>query len=79
MMSNCPKCGSTETRVVDSRPRAYNGNPTMRRRRECISCNERYSTYEFSVEFFNSLEETGGEKVKKLVRELAINILRATK
>lgn len=40
----CPICGATETRVVDSRP-AENGT-SIRRRRECESCSNRFTTYE---------------------------------
>ena len=40
----CPFCGYTESKVVDSRP-AEEGT-TIRRRRECLSCQKRFTTYE---------------------------------
>ena len=40
----CPYCGFKESRVVDSRP-ADEGN-SIRRRRECLSCERRFTTYE---------------------------------
>jgi|SRR3990172_3391991 len=40
----CPACGHLEDRVVDSRE-AQDGQAT-RRRRECLSCGRRYTTYE---------------------------------
>ena len=40
----CPYCGAADTRVVDSRP-AESG-ATVRRRRECESCHNRFTTYE---------------------------------
>ncbi len=40
----CPYCGNLENKVVDSRI-SQNGDIT-RRRRECISCSSRYTTYE---------------------------------
>ena len=40
----CPKCGVQEDRVVDSR--ASREGATIRRRRECTSCNHRFTTYE---------------------------------
>jgi transcriptional repressor NrdR len=40
----CPFCGSSETRVVDSRP-AEQGR-AIRRRRECEACGDRFTTYE---------------------------------
>ncbi len=41
----CPYCGFEESKVVDSRPNDEN----IRRRRECLSCQKRFTTYE-SVE-----------------------------
>ena len=40
----CPFCGFAESKVVDSRP-AEEG-ATIRRRRECLSCQKRFTTYE---------------------------------
>jgi transcriptional repressor NrdR len=40
----CSKCGSLEDKVIDSRL-AKDGR-SIRRRRECIACNHRYTTYE---------------------------------
>lgn len=40
----CPKCQSAKSSVVDSRP--AEGNVTIRRRRECESCQYRFTTYE---------------------------------
>ena len=40
----CPFCGYTESKVIDSRP-AEEG-ATIRRRRECLDCQKRFTTYE---------------------------------
>ncbi len=40
----CPFCGSLETRVVDSR--ATDSDDAIRRRRECIQCSQRFTTFE---------------------------------
>ncbi len=40
----CPKCGYTESKVIDSRPTEENAS--IRRRRECLSCQNRFTTYE---------------------------------
>ena len=40
----CPYCGYSESKVIDSRP-AEEG-ATIRRRRECLSCQKRFTTYE---------------------------------
>ena len=40
----CPFCSYQESKVVDSR--STDDNTTIRRRRECLNCNKRYTTYE---------------------------------
>ena len=40
----CPFCGDQESKVVDSR-HSEDGN-SIRRRRECIACQRRFTTYE---------------------------------
>ncbi len=40
----CPFCGYSESKVIDSRP-AEEG-ATIRRRRECLACQRRFTTYE---------------------------------
>lgn len=40
----CPFCHSEETKVVDKRDNSDTG--VVRRRRECIMCNKRFTTYE---------------------------------
>ena len=40
----CPFCGDQESKVVDSR-RSEDGN-SIRRRRECLACQRRFTTYE---------------------------------
>jgi transcriptional repressor NrdR len=40
----CPFCGYEESKVIDSRP--TDEGEKIRRRRECISCAKRFTTYE---------------------------------
>ena len=40
----CPFCGADDTKVIDSRLVAEGGQ--VRRRRECVTCRERFTTYE---------------------------------
>ena len=40
----CPYCGFNESKVIDSRP--ADENNSIRRRRECLSCTRRFTTYE---------------------------------
>ncbi len=41
----CPFCGYAESKVIDSRP--ADEGATIRRRRECLACQKRFTTYEF--------------------------------
>lgn len=52
----CPKCGHLESRVIDSR--FSETADSIRRRRECIQCKERFTTYEHH-------EETPLQVIKK--------------
>ena len=40
----CPYCGSFESKVVDSRP--TEDGERIRRRRECVDCSKRFTTFE---------------------------------
>ena len=40
----CPHCGFEESKVIDSRP--IDDNSSIRRRRECLKCQARFTTYE---------------------------------
>ncbi len=40
----CPYCQNTDTKVVDKRD--IEGSAVIRRRRECLSCEKRFTTYE---------------------------------
>ena len=42
----CPACGYLDSKVVDSRP--SDDGSSIRRRRECLSCGHRFTTYERS-------------------------------
>jgi transcriptional repressor NrdR len=41
----CPFCGHTEDKVIDSR--SSNEDRSIRRRRECLKCRKRFTTYEY--------------------------------
>lgn len=40
----CPYCGFVESKVIDSRP--TDESSSIRRRRECLKCQKRFTTYE---------------------------------
>jgi transcriptional repressor NrdR len=65
----CPFCSATETKVVDKR--AANDGETNRRRRECIKCSKRFTTYEriehlglSVIKKDGSIESFNGEKIR---------------
>jgi len=72
----CPFCGSEESRVVDSRD--SEAGDAIRRRRECSTCERRYTTYERIEEVpFTVVKRAGGEEV--FLRQKLLNgLLRAT-
>jgi transcriptional repressor NrdR len=56
----CPFCGHLEDRVVDSRE-AQDGQAT-RRRRECLGCQRRFTTYERTEESLPALVKKDGRR-----------------
>ena len=44
----CPYCGTSKDKVVDSR--SSKGTRSVRRRRECLKCGRRFTTYEYIEE-----------------------------
>ena len=54
----CPYCCSETTKVVDKRDN--NEDSSTRRRRECLSCNKRFTTYERIEKFDISIEKKDG-------------------
>ncbi len=72
----CPFCDSEDTRVVDSR--AYSEGHSIKRRRECISCGKRFTTYEKVEEtpFYVVKKDKSREKFDK--EKLMKGLLRAT-
>lgn len=51
----CPKCGAGESVVIESREKKN----TVRRRRQCARCRERYSTREIPAETYEALCRLG--------------------
>ncbi len=67
----CPFCGYDETKVTDSR-NASESN-AIRRRRECLKCLRRFTTFE-TVDLFIQIKKRDGRyeefQVEKLIRGL---------
>lgn len=56
----CPICGYFDSKVIDSRPSA-DGN-SIRRRRECLECQKRFTTFETVEAMQIVVIKKGGEK-----------------
>jgi len=68
----CPYCGESESRVIDSRP----GDEGVRRRRRCLACGARFTTYErvqphnlFVVKKDGRREEFSRDKLSSGIRK----------
>ncbi len=73
----CPYCKSTETKVVDKRDNQETG--VTRRRRECIHCKKRFTTYE-RIENIDLMVEKRSGRLEKFDREkLKLGIKKAVK
>ena len=55
---HCPFCGAVDTRVIDSRL-VSEGNH-VRRRRECVTCEDRFTTYESAELVMPRIIKQGG-------------------
>jgi len=73
---HCPFCGNKDTRVVDSR--LANEGDQVRRRRECLSCGDRFSTYESAVFNIPPVIKSTGEKQPFNPHKLRAGLMRAT-
>ena len=72
---NYPFCNNSETKVVDSRD--TNDGKTTRRRRECLKCAARFSTYE-EVELLRvTVVKKNGEKVEYDKTKIEIGVRKA--
>lgn len=72
----CPKCGCEESKVVDSRP--AENNDSIRRRRECVSCGFRFTTYERREELPLVVLKYDGSKEPFDREKLMRGLVRAT-
>ncbi len=71
----CPYCSHPEDKVIDSRP--TDEGATIRRRRECLGCQRRYTTYE-KVEYMPLMVIKKDKSRQQYNREKLLNgILRA--
>ena len=71
----CPSCGSEDIKVVDSRP--GEDNNSIRRRRECLTCHNRFTTYEIIDAFQPVIIKKDGAKELFDKNKLLSGLLRA--
>ncbi len=71
----CPFCKTDDSRVVDSRP-SRDGR-AIRRRRECLSCRERFTTYERIEEFQPLVVKKDGRREPFDRRKIIEGIMKA--
>ncbi len=58
---HCPFCSAQDTKVIDSR--LVGNGAQVRRRRECVSCHERYTTYEAAELVMPRIVKSDGRRV----------------
>ncbi len=73
---NCPRCAIDDDRVVDSRTSA--DGSTIRRRRECLKCFMRFTTYERIEETPLRVIKKSGERVRFERDRILAGMLRAS-
>lgn len=71
----CPFCATQDTRVIDSR--LSNEGDQVRRRRECIACKERFTTYEVAEIEYPRIIKRNGARVAFDEAKLRGGMLRA--
>lgn len=71
----CPFCGAGDTRVIDSR--LANEGASIRRRRECAACSERFTTFESAELVFPHIVKQDGTREPFNEEKLRRGMLRA--
>lgn len=72
---NCPFCGYRQDRVIDSRE-SKEGD-VIRRRRQCLSCERRFTTYERSDEIPYMVVKKDGRREKFDRQKILTGLLKA--
>jgi transcriptional repressor NrdR len=72
----CPRCGCEESKVIDSRP--SENHEAIRRRRECVRCLTRFTTYERREETPLLIVKKDGHKETFDRQKIMRGLVRAT-
>ena len=71
----CPFCQSTLSRVVDKRSVTSRGE--IRRRRECLKCTSRFTTYETTAEVLIAVIKKDGKREPYVREKLQVGLIKA--
>ncbi len=71
----CPFCTAEDTKVIDSR--LANEGDSVRRRRECLTCSERFTTYETAELSLPRIVKQDGSREPFLYEKLRSGMMRA--
>ena len=71
----CPFCSAPETKVIDSR--LANEGDSVRRRRECLTCSERFTTFETAELVMPRIVKSDGSRVPFDEQKLLEGMLKA--
>lgn len=71
----CPFCGAADTKVIDSR--LANDGDNVRRRRECLTCAERFTTFETAELSMPRVVKQDGSRQPFVEEKLRSGMLRA--
>lgn len=71
----CPFCGKTDTKVIDSRLASEGAQ--VRRRRECLACGERFTTFEFAELVMPRIIKSNGDREPFNEKKMVGGIMRA--
>ncbi|MDH3343566.1 MAG: transcriptional regulator NrdR [Gammaproteobacteria bacterium] len=72
---HCPFCSEPDTRVIDSR--LSNDGVQVRRRRECVACSERFTTYESAELNMPRIVKSDGSRVPYSDEKMRAGVMRA--
>ncbi|OGT87531.1 MAG: transcriptional regulator NrdR, partial [Gammaproteobacteria bacterium RIFCSPLOWO2_12_FULL_52_10] len=71
----CPFCSANDTRVIDSR--LVGEGDQIRRRRECVACSERFTTYEVAELTYPHINKSDGRREQFNEDKLRTGMFRA--
>ncbi|HLB31020.1 MAG TPA: transcriptional regulator NrdR [Gammaproteobacteria bacterium] len=71
----CPFCSANDTRVIDSR--LVGEGDQIRRRRECVACSERFTTYEVAELTYPHINKSDGRREQFNEDKLRAGMFRA--